>query len=68
MKAKITRYATIIVGLLLLAVGLYLAKTNGDPQGVMRALPYVCIGIGCGLFGHGMGDMISERAEPFPKK
>lgn len=62
MKAKITRYATIIVGLLLLAVGLYLAKTNGDPQGVMRALPYVCIGIGCGLFGHGMGDMISERA------
>ena len=28
----------------------------------MRTLPYVCIGIGCGLFGHGMGNVISERA------
>lgn len=25
-------------------------------------IPYVCIGIGCGLFGHGMGNVISERA------
>jgi len=29
---------------------------------MMRPLPFVCIGVGCGLFGHGMGDMISERA------
>ena len=28
----------------------------------MRTLPYVCIGVGCGLFGHGMGNVISERA------
>ncbi len=65
MKSKIAKYATIFFGLLLLAVGLYLLKTGGDPQGaqgIMRALPYVCIGIGSGLFGHGMGNMISERA------
>lgn len=62
MKTKIMRYAAIIIGLLILAAGLYLIKTNSDPQGIMRALPYVCIGIGCGLFGHGMGEIISERA------
>ena len=62
MKSKITNYATIIMGLLLLAVSLYLIKTSNDPQGVMRTLPYVCIGVGCGLFGHGMGNVISERA------
>lgn len=62
MKANATKYVTTAVGLLLLAAGLFLIKTNGDPQGVLRALPYVCIGIGCGLFGHGAGDIISERA------
>ena len=62
MKSKITNYATLIMGLLLLAVSLYLIKTSNGPQGIMRTLPYVCIGIGCGLFGHGMGNVISERA------
>ena len=62
MKTKIMRYATTIIGLLLLAAGLYLIKMNSDPQGIMRVLPYVCIGIGCGLFGHGMGEIISGRA------
>ena len=62
MKSKIKNYATLIMGLLLLAVSLYLIKTSNDPQGIMRTLPYVCIGIGCGLFGHGMGNVISERA------
>lgn len=62
MRDRMARYAPIIAGLLLLAAGLYLVRTSGDPQGMMRPLPFVCIGVGCGLFGHGMGDMISERA------
>lgn len=62
MKTKITGYAVTIIGLLLLAAGLCLLKMNGNPQGIMLALPYVCIGIGCGLFGQGMGNIISERA------
>ena len=62
MKAKITEYSVTIIGLLLLAAGLCLLKMNGTPQGIMFALPYVCIGIGCGLFGQGMGNIISERA------
>ncbi len=49
-----------LVGLVLLAVGLYLAKTTDAAEGIMRALPYVCVGIGCGLFGQGMGGVIER--------
>jgi len=49
-----------LVGLVLLAVGLYLAKTTDAAEGIMRALPYVCIGIGSGLFGQGMGGVIER--------
>ena len=49
-----------ILGLVLLAAGLYLAKTIEDPQGIMRALPYVFIGIGCGLFGQGVAGVIER--------
>lgn len=62
MSSIITKWTTAILGLLLLVIGLYLIKTGNDPQGVMRTLPYICIGIGCGLFGQGMGNVISEQA------
>lgn len=62
MKSKIANSVAMILGLCLLAIGLFLLKTIADPQGVMLALPYVCIGVGCGLFGQGMGNRISQRA------
>lgn len=49
-----------VFGLVLAILGLFLSKLNID--GIMIALPYVCIGIGCGSFGHGMGQFISNRA------
>jgi len=55
-------YITAFVGLALLAVGLYLIKSLADPKGVMLALPYMAIGIGCGTFGHGMGNIIQRKA------
>ena len=27
----------------------------------MLALPYVCIGVGSGIFGHGMGNVIEDK-------
>ena len=60
MKKQGLQTALGILGLLLLAAGLYLAKTNDAATGIMRALPYVCIGIGCGLFGQGMGGVIER--------
>ncbi len=30
-------------------------------QGIMKTLPYLCIGLGCGLFGNGIGDFVSKK-------
>lgn len=62
MKNNKMNYTYTAIGIILLSIGLYLVKTLADPQGIMTALPYVCVGIGCGLFGHGMGNIISSRA------
>lgn len=62
MKKVKTDYFISMIGIILLGLGLYLVKILVDPQGIMKALPYVCIGLGCGIFGHGMGNIISRRA------
>lgn len=51
-----------VIGLVLIVVGLCYLKSAVGAQGVMRVLPYYCIGIGCGAFGHGMGEILSNRA------
>lgn len=48
-------------GILLVGAGLLLLKTVAVPQGA-AVISYVCIGVGCGAFGHGMGNWISRRA------
>lgn len=58
-KAK--HYIVTVVGTMILAFGLYLTKTTDSPQKVLMALPYVCIGIGCGMLGHGISSLISAR-------
>lgn len=58
-KAK--NYVILAVGVILLITGLYLVKTSSHPGVFMTALPYVCIGVGCGAFGHGMGNIISIK-------
>ena len=62
MKTKTMQYIGVAAGLLLLVVGLYLVRTLAGPQGFLRALPYVCIGAGCGLFGGCLGSLLGERA------
>ncbi|MDH8679870.1 hypothetical protein QE109_17115 [Fusibacter bizertensis] len=61
-QKRMIDYITVSIGLALLVVGLYLIKALTDPKGVMLALPYVAIGIGCGTFGHGMGNIIQRKA------
>ena len=50
------------VGVGLLASGVYFIKTIEDPQGMMQVLPYICVGLGCVIFGHGMGEIIYRSA------
>ena len=59
MKQNTLRPAILIGGLLLIAAGIYLLLTAKDPQGMMLGLPYVCIGVGSGLFGQGAGSLIN---------
>ena len=47
-----------VLGLLVLAAGLVLIKTGtGD-----AVVPYLLVGLGSGVFGHGAGQAISDRA------
>ena len=62
MKKNIRNYILVVVGLVLLVVGLALLKVVAEPQGIMLILPYICIGVGCGIFVHGMGSILSKKA------
>lgn len=62
MKKKVMNYLSAITGIILLIIGLILLKMIDNPQGIMCTLPYLCVGIGCGIFGGGMGNVLGERA------
>jgi hypothetical protein len=60
---KISRsYLFIIAGIILVITGLYFIKAVTEPKGFMQALPYVFMGIGCGMFGQGTGNIIGKKA------
>lgn len=61
MKKNQLQTALGILGLVLLALGLYLVKTTNATEGILLTLPYVFVGIGSGLFGQGMGGVIERR-------
>ncbi|MBO9605583.1 MAG: hypothetical protein J7639_06515 [Paenibacillaceae bacterium] len=62
MKKTISTYLITVAGVAVLAVGVYFIKTIEDPQGLLRALPYLCVGLGSGMFGHGMGEIMARYA------
>ncbi len=62
MKTNMMSVMYTLLGVALFSTGLLLVKTLVDPQGVMLPLPYICIGIGCGIFGHNMGNILSRKA------
>ena len=57
MRRKIIDWAMLGVGIVLLTAGAFCVKTMD-----VQAFPYVCIGLGCGLFAHGIGGRIESRA------
>ena len=61
MRKKWMEYVCTAVGILLAGAGIVLLKWQEILPDGMRVLPYVGIGIGCGLFGQGMGSLISRR-------
>ncbi len=51
-----------VLGFALIAAGIYLIRTVPDPQGILRALPFLLVGFGCGIFGHGLGELLAKRS------
>ena len=56
MKKNTWNALFVLLGLLAAAAGLWLLRGGAD-LGAVRALPYLCIGVGCGLFGQGAGEL-----------
>ena len=42
------------IGIVSIAGGLLLIKTLENPNEFILTLSYICIGVGCGVLGHGM--------------
>ena len=62
MSRATKQYILTIAGILCCITGLVSLKAIAEPQGVLQVLPYLCIGIGCGVFGHGTGEIAANRA------
>ena len=59
---KTKHYLITLSGMLLFGLGLYLIKAAGMPDGITKTFPYLLIGIGCGMSGHGMGELLNSKA------
>ena len=46
-----------VLGVLLWAAGCWMVRADRA-----NTLGYVCIGLGCGMFGHGTGELLAQRA------
>ena len=60
MKNKTKSTVLTVVGLLVLAAGLVTIKMYALGT---QAAPYLCIGLGCGVFGQGLGELLTRRSE-----
>ena len=51
-----------LIGVIMLGIGLFMTKTIENAQGIFLTLPYVLVGVGCGIFGYGMSNIVSQKA------
>ncbi|MCO1603778.1 hypothetical protein [Desulfosporosinus nitroreducens] len=62
-KSKFDKYAVFsVIGFIIFITGLVLIKSIPDAQGMVRVLPYLCVGIGTGLFGQNLGEILKNAA------
>ncbi len=61
MKKTGFNYLIGLLGLLLLGAGLLMIKLISEPQGILLPLQYVLMGVGCGVFGSGIGNIVNNR-------
>ena len=59
---RVLNILSVIGGAASIGIGFALLRLVENPQGLMLTLPYILVGVGCGVFGHGMGNVISRKA------
>lgn len=52
----------IVVGVVLWGIAVLLLRQNPGNSGFWRTLPYVCLGVGAGLLGQGIGQVVQRKA------
>lgn len=62
MKRDRKEIVWIVVGVVLWGIAVLLLWQNPGNSGFWRALPYVCLGVGAGLLGQGIGQMVQRKA------
>lgn len=55
------KYLIVVLGIIFIVCGMFLIVSIDHPKDFMLAFPYVCIGVGSGIFGHGMGNVIEDK-------
>ncbi|MCB8818231.1 hypothetical protein [Desulfosporosinus shakirovi] len=62
-KSKSDKYALFsVIGFIIFVTGLVLIKSIPDAEGIVRVIPYLCVGIGTGLFGQNLGEILKNAA------
>lgn len=51
-----------IIGFALFAFGIILMRLYPDAEGILLTLPYICVGVGAGVFGGNFGAAIANHA------
>lgn len=63
MKKINSSYILTILGLLVLTMGLCMIKIIDVSESIMNTMSYIFIGLGCTIFGHGIGKICTIQAE-----
>lgn len=59
---KTVRYIILaVIGFAIFAAGLVLIILLPDANGILKTLPYICVGLGSGVFGGNLGMAIKNR-------
>lgn len=60
---KVGRYVFLsVLGAVLFIVGLVLLLLLPDAEGILKTLPFVCVGVGAGIFGGNFSSAMRNRA------
>lgn len=62
MNTRNSDLTKIVLGIVLVVGGIALLRACPDRQGAIEVLPFLLLGVGCGLFGHGMGSQLQQKA------